>query len=79
METERDEPKTREAHVTLFSLLLIWALVGLVVLVPVALFIFAYASRNRFRCDKCGEVLVTEYLNAERCGMCGAALRREEY
>ena len=64
---------------SLFAILLIWALVGLAVLVPVTLFIFAYASRSRFRCDKCGEELITEYLNAERCGMCGAALRQEEY
>ena len=64
---------------SLFGILLIWALVGLVVLVPVTLFICAYASRNRFRCDKCGEELVTEYLNAQRCGMCGAPLRQEEY
>ena len=48
--------------------LLVWALVGIVVLIPVVLFLFAVLSRKSYRCPQCGEQMTTEYLNAKHCG-----------
>ena len=61
------------------GVVLIWMLVGAVVLIPVILFLFSFASRKRYRCPECGEELSTEYLDAQHCNMCGAPLERKEY
>lgn len=39
-------------------------------------YVLAVSSRRKYRCPKCGEKLQTEYLDAKRCGMCGAPLER---
>ena len=41
-------------------------------------FILAIKSRKTYRCPSCGEAIRTEYLDARRCGMCGAPLTRED-
>ena len=48
---------------------------GLVAL-GILFYVLAVSSRRRYRCPKCGEKLQTEYLDAKRCGMCGAPLER---
>jgi len=58
--------------------LLVWALVGIVVLIPVVLFLFSLSSRKSYRCPQCGEQITTEYLSAKHCGMCGAPLEQRE-
>ena len=59
--------------------LLIYMLVGLLILVPIALYVFAVASRKSYRCPQCGEQITTEYLDAKHCNMCGAPLNQEEF
>ncbi|WP_417461414.1 hypothetical protein [Kordiimonas sp.] len=48
--------------------LVILGLVGLIA------FYFAYQSRRTFTCPSCGEKIQTEYLDAQRCSVCGATL-----
>jgi len=58
--------------------LLVWALVGLIVLIPVVLFLFSLLSQKLYRCPQCGEQMTTEYLSAKHCGMCGAPFEQRE-
>jgi ribosomal protein S27AE len=46
------------------------------VVLGILFYVLAVSSRRRYRCPKCGEKLLTEYLDAKRCGMCGAPLER---
>ena len=57
---------------------LVWGLVSLIVLVPVAFFLLSWGSRKSYRCPQCGERMTTEYLSAKHCGMCGAPLEQLE-
>lgn len=58
--------------------ILIYGGVGLLLLcLAIVLYLFARSSRKSYSCPECGERITTEYLNARRCGMCGAELRRE--
>ena len=52
-------------------------LVGFISL-GILLYVLAVFSRKSYRCPQCGERLQTEYLDAKRCGMCGAPLDRKE-
>ncbi len=47
-----------------------------VVVLAILFYVLAVSSRRSFRCPQCGEKLLTEYLDAKRCGMCGAPLER---
>ncbi len=47
-----------------------------VVVLAILFYVLAVSSRRSYRCPKCGEKLLTEYLDAKRCGMCGAPLER---
>lgn len=40
-------------------------------------FYFAYKSRRTYVCPSCGEKIRTEYLEAERCSVCGTSLKQE--
>lgn len=56
---------------------LIWLGVPLAVLmIGVLLYVFSVLSRKGYRCPKCGERVNVEYMEAKRCGMCGAPLER---
>ncbi len=46
------------------------------VVLGILFYVLAVSSRRRYCCPKCGEKLQTEYLDAKRCGMCGAPLER---
>ncbi len=46
------------------------------IVLGILFYVLAVSSRRRYRCPKCGEKLLTEYLDAKRCGMCGAPLER---
>ena len=60
-------------------IILIYLLGGALVLtLAVVLYLCAVSSRKSYRCPKCGEKMRTEYLDAKRCGMCGAPIEREE-
>ena len=60
------------------EILLIYGGVGVVLLAGCIIFyMFSRASRKSYSCPQCGERMTTEYLNATRCGHCGAELRRE--
>jgi predicted RNA-binding Zn-ribbon protein involved in translation (DUF1610 family) len=41
------------------------------------LFYFSYQSRQSFSCPTCGEKIITEYLDAKNCTMCGADLKKD--
>ncbi|MBN2477213.1 MAG: hypothetical protein JXB62_21575 [Pirellulales bacterium] len=58
--------------------LVIYLLIGLVILLPILLYVFAVGSRKSYRCPNCGERITTEYLNAQHCNMCGAPLDQTE-
>ncbi|MCP4711309.1 MAG: hypothetical protein GY869_22035 [Planctomycetes bacterium] len=61
------------------GVILFYVLIGAVVLtVAVVLYMFAVGSRKSYQCKECGEKLRTEYLDAKRCGMCGAPINRED-
>ncbi len=47
-----------------------------VVVLAILFYVLAVSSRRSYRCPQCGEKLQTEYLDAKRCGMCGAPLER---
>jgi len=47
-----------------------------VVVLAILFYVLAVSSRKSYRCPQCGEKLRTEYLDARRCGMCGAPLER---
>ena len=49
----------------------------LLLILGLVFYFFAVQSRKTYRCPACGEKITTEYLDAKRCGMCGAELRRE--
>ena len=58
--------------------ILIYAVGGaLLVSAAVVFYVFAVASRKSYSCPQCGERCSTEYLDARRCGHCGAELRQE--
>ena len=59
----------------LIPLVAIAGVLGLALL----LYLFSRSSRQTFNCPKCGERITTDYLNARRCGMCGAELEKEGY
>lgn len=60
------------------TVLLVYFFIGVViVLLGIFFFMLSVASRKRYRCPQCGEVIRTEYLHASRCNMCGAPLREE--
>ena len=48
------------------------AFVGL----AVGLYLLAVSTRKRYRCPVCGETMRVEWMDAKRCGMCGAPLNR---
>jgi hypothetical protein len=49
---------------------------AVLVALAILFYVLAVSSRRSYRCPKCGEKLRTEYLDAKRCGMCGAPLER---
>ena len=53
---------------------------GIVLLIALAVvvYLFAVSSRKSYRCPQCGERITTEYLDAKRCGHCGAPLEEEK-
>lgn len=57
-----------------FLIVLGLVLIGL--LIAVMLYVFSVLSRKGYRCPKCGERVNVEYMEAKRCGMCGAPLER---
>jgi len=56
------------------------ALLLLLLLIPLAVLFYYLAVRSRrsYQCPECGEEIRVEYLNAKRCGMCGAPLEKTE-
>jgi hypothetical protein len=46
-------------------------------LIGVMFYTFSVLSRKSYRCPKCGERVSVEYMEAKRCGMCGAPLERQ--
>jgi hypothetical protein len=60
------------------EILLVYTLIGLgLIVLCVIFYFFSVRSRRSYACPQCGERITTEYLDARRCGMCGAELRRE--
>jgi hypothetical protein len=60
------------------EVLLVYGLIGAgLIFLAVVFYLFAVRSRKTYSCPQCGEKITTEYLNAKRCGMCGAELKRE--
>ncbi len=58
--------------------LLVYGLLGVLLIGGgMVFYIFAVASRRAYSCPQCGEHYTSEYLDARRCGHCGAELRRE--
>ena len=58
--------------------ILIYGIGGLLVIgLAVVVYLFAVGSRKSYSCPQCGERVRTEYLEARRCGHCGAELQRE--
>lgn len=49
-----------------------------IILLAVLFYFFAVKSRKTYKCSQCGEKVQVEYMDASRCGMCGAPLKREE-
>jgi len=58
--------------------LAIYVLIGTVILAPIVFYVFAVGSRKSYRCPHCGEQITTEYLDANRCNMCGTPLKQQE-
>ena len=60
------------------EVLLVYGLIGLgLIVLGVIFYYFSVSSRKSYACPQCGERITTEYLDARRCGMCGAELKRE--
>ena len=60
------------------EVLIVYGIIGLVLIVAAVVFYsFSVRSRKAYRCPECGERVITEYLDAQRCGHCGAPLERE--
>ena len=53
-----------------------WAILAVALLIAVVLYVFSVLSRKSYRCPKCGERVSVEYMEAKRCGMCGAPLEK---
>jgi hypothetical protein len=51
--------------------------IGGIILLALVFYLFSLASRRTFKCPQCGERITTDYLEAKRCGMCGAELEKE--
>ena len=58
-------------------LLIYGGVVLLLIVGGIIAYLFARSSRRSYECPQCGERITTEYLDAKRCGMCGAPLKRE--
>jgi len=44
----------------------------------IVFYFFSVSSRKSYRCPQCGETVKNvEYMQAKRCGMCGAPLTEE--
>lgn len=56
-------------------MIILWFL--LLIPLAVLLYFFSRQSRRRYRCPQCHEEITTEYLEATRCGMCGAELAKK--
>ena len=56
----------------------VFLILPIIILVVILLYISAVQSRKSYRCPQCGEMVRVEYMDASRCGMCGAPLKREE-
>ena len=56
-----------------------WALIALPILLILALLFYFLSVRSRktYNCTQCGERVRVEYMNASRCGMCGAPIKQE--
>ena len=62
----------------MLNFLLIWGGIALFFALAVFLTLLAVRSRKSYKCPQCGEILRVEYLDARRCGFCGAPLNRKE-
>lgn len=55
-----------------------WLLIlPIIILLAILFYILAVQSRKSYQCPQCGEKVRVEYMDASRCGMCGAPLKRE--
>lgn len=59
------------------DLVIILLVGGGILVLALVFYLFSLNSRRSFRCPKCGEQIRTDYLKAQRCGMCGAPLEQE--
>ncbi len=51
---------------------------AIIVSVAILFYFLAVQSRKSYKCLQCGEKVRVEYMDASRCGMCGAPLKQEE-
>ncbi len=48
-----------------------------VIVLALVFYLFSVLSRKTYRCPQCGEqIRNVEHLDAKRCGMCGAQIKR---
>ena len=47
-------------------------------LLALVLYLFAVSSRKTYKCPVCGETIQVEYMQTNRCGMCGSQLKEKE-
>lgn len=55
-------------------IIIIYVLAGIA---AVVLYILAVQSRKTYSCPNCGEKVATEFLEANRCGVCGSKLKED--
>jgi hypothetical protein len=59
------------------ELLIVLGVLLVVLMIGLVFYVFSVLSRKSYRCPKCGERVGVEYMDAKRCGMCGAPLERQ--